>query len=411
MSEQDMAGVEGWVTRSLGSLASRVTQRNLADDRNVLTISAKFGLVSQEEFFNRRVASADLSQYFRLHRGDFAYNKSYSAGYPAGVVRQLDLYDSGVVSPLYICFRVDPEVADADFVSYYFDSGLLNDAILNIAKEGVRNHGLLNVRVEDFFALELHLPTLEKQRQIVKIIEAAEGEIEALGAVLEKVRLERAALVRDLIPVSPEPTKIPDWEILALRDVVPSADYGISSPLTDDARGTPVLRMNNIHEGKPALQELKYSDEKIPTRLLLQAGDVLFNRTNSLERVGKSCVWTEELRGASFASYLIRLNFDRTRVHPAYLVEWLEHDLIRRRVRRLATPGAQQVNVNPTSLRGMDIELPSLEVQGRIVDSMQAIDYLQQCTAVKQEKLKVQQKALMDDLLTGRVRVPVGAER
>jgi len=411
MREETSAGGEGWTARNLGSLASRVTQRNLADDRNVLTISAKYGLVSQEEFFNRRVASADLSQYFQLRRGDFAYNKSYSAGYPAGVVRKLDLYDSGIVSPLYICFRVDPEVADADFVSHFFDSGILNTAVLDIAKEGVRNHGLLNVKVEDFFALEINLPSLSEQRRIVEILDALEGEIAALGKILKKVGLERAALVRDLIPIDLEPTEIPDWELLSLRSVVPSADYGISSSLTDDARGTPILRMNNIQDGKPELQELKYSDAQIPARLLLKAGDVLFNRTNSLERVGKSCVWSGELANASFASYLIRLNFDRTRVHPSYLVEWLEHDLIRRRVRRLATPGAQQVNVNPTSLRGMEIELPSLEAQGRIVDSLQAIDHLQERTAAKQEMLKVQQKALMDDLLTGRVRVPVSAER
>lgn len=72
-----------------------------------MTIAAQYGLVSQEEFFNKNVASENLSGYYLLQNGDFAYNKSYSGDYVWGTVKRLDNYEQGVLSPLYICFRPD----------------------------------------------------------------------------------------------------------------------------------------------------------------------------------------------------------------------------------------------------------------------------------------------------------------
>ena len=76
----------------------------------MLTISGERGLIRQREFFNKSVASADLSGYTLLHRSEFAYNKSYSAGYPMGAIKPLMNYDAGVVSSLYLCFRLRPDV-------------------------------------------------------------------------------------------------------------------------------------------------------------------------------------------------------------------------------------------------------------------------------------------------------------
>src|SRR5690606_16494407 len=109
----------GWRLCPLGDIATRVIRRNHIDSDNILTISARHGLVNQEEYFQRKVASSDRLGYWLLHRGDFAYNKSYSDGYPAGVVRRLENYDFGVVSPLYICFRPDERHVDPSFLAHY----------------------------------------------------------------------------------------------------------------------------------------------------------------------------------------------------------------------------------------------------------------------------------------------------
>ena len=95
-----------WKANRLRNITTRHTKRNTIGNTNVLTISAQYGLINQAEFFNKAVASDDKSNYFLLEKGDFAYNKSYSNGYPFGAIKRLTRYEVGIVSPLYICFRI-----------------------------------------------------------------------------------------------------------------------------------------------------------------------------------------------------------------------------------------------------------------------------------------------------------------
>jgi len=189
-----------WSPCDFDQVFERITRKNTVGNQNVLTISAQHGLVGQRDFFNKSVASENLQGYTLLTRGDFAYNKSYSAGYPLGAIKPLLAYDAGVVSSLYLCFRLRPDAqADADFFRHYFEAGTLNEEISGIAQEGARNHGLLNVSVTDFFKLRLHVPGLETQRRIAEVINAAEAEELSIAAQLDRLRQEKKALMQDLL--------------------------------------------------------------------------------------------------------------------------------------------------------------------------------------------------------------------
>lgn len=178
----------------------RVARKNSSGNDNVLTISGERGLIRQREFFNKSVASADLSGYTLLHRGEFAYNKSYSAGYPMGAIKPLMNYDAGVVSSLYLCFRLHPDVdASFDFFRHYFEIGLLNEGIGGIAQEGARNHGLLNVGIGDFFKLRLHVPDADEQRAIATAVNTAEAEEQLQLQRLRALRAEKLALMQQLL--------------------------------------------------------------------------------------------------------------------------------------------------------------------------------------------------------------------
>lgn len=136
-----------WEDMELGDVCSRVMEKNNGQSTNVVTISAQQGLIRQEEFFKKSVASELLDNYFVLRKGQFAYNKSYSNGYPMGAIKRLNRYDDGVVTTLYICFEIkDHSETDTDFLEQYFDSGLLNRGLTQVAAEGGRAHGLLNVK-------------------------------------------------------------------------------------------------------------------------------------------------------------------------------------------------------------------------------------------------------------------------
>src|SRR5207237_3207704 len=119
-----------------------VSTRNVELNDNVVTISAQEGFVRQEDFFKKRVASSMLENYYLIEKGHFAYNRSYSNGYPFGAIKRLTKYDKGVVTTLYICFALKPQ-ADADplFFEHYFEAGLLNAGLATVTNEGGRAHG------------------------------------------------------------------------------------------------------------------------------------------------------------------------------------------------------------------------------------------------------------------------------
>ena len=160
-----------WDSYRLKDVCQRVTERNSKGLYSlVLTIAAQYGLVSQTDFFNKSVASENLSNYYIIKKGDFAYNKSYSGEYPWGAVKRLELYEQGVLSPLYICFRPNPLIVNSDFLSHYYETHKWHNGIAQIAGEGARNHGLLNISISDFFATLHRLPGLPEQKKIASYL-------------------------------------------------------------------------------------------------------------------------------------------------------------------------------------------------------------------------------------------------
>ena len=160
-------GFEGeWVEKRLKDISKRVTRKNndLVSER-ALTISAQFGLIDQEEFFQKKIASKDVSGYYLIKKGEFAYNKSYSTGYPLGAIKRLDKYENGVLSTLYILFKaVD---VDSDYLAHYYESDKWHREVSMCAAEGARNHGLLNIAPADFFNTRLVIPKELAEQQAI----------------------------------------------------------------------------------------------------------------------------------------------------------------------------------------------------------------------------------------------------
>ena len=173
--EYPMCRIEGFEqalsTYKMSDFSSRIATKNKDSKCSlVLTIAAQYGLVNQESFFNKSVASENLTGYYLLHKGEFAYNRSYSAGYDWGAVKRLDNYDEGVLSTLYICFKINETIVDSDYLAYYFESTKWHRGLSDIAGEGARNHGLLNVSITDYFNTKHRFPVIEEQKAIAKML-------------------------------------------------------------------------------------------------------------------------------------------------------------------------------------------------------------------------------------------------
>lgn len=194
---------EEWKDYAIRDIFERITERNRIGCRNVLTISAQYGIVSQSEYFNKNVAAADLSNYYLIKRGDFAYNKSRSQGYTYGIIRPLNLYKDGIVSPIYLCFRIKQGITCCrDFLEYLFDTVPLLDNLGEIAQEGARNHGLLNIATEDFFdKMRLTIPvTIDEQQKIADCLSSINGEIKSYEDKITALELHKKGLMQQLFP-------------------------------------------------------------------------------------------------------------------------------------------------------------------------------------------------------------------
>lgn len=160
---------DAWEQRKLGDIVERITRKNENLESILpLTISAQYGLIDQNEFFDKRIASKDVTGYYLVRKGEFAYNKSTSSDAPWGAIKRLDRYESGVLSTLYIVFRIlDEEKIDSDYLVTYYDTDLWHKGVQAIAAEGARNHGLLNIAPADFFETTVSMPQdIEEQRKI-----------------------------------------------------------------------------------------------------------------------------------------------------------------------------------------------------------------------------------------------------
>ena len=190
---------EDWEQRKLSQFTARVTRKNGGQSDLPLTISAQDGLVDQRKYFNRQVASRDMSNYYLIKKGEFAYNKSYSEGYPFGAVKRLNYYDIGALSTLYILFEITDKNISSDFIVSYYMTHLWYKEISKRAAEGARNHGLLNISTEDFFDSELNIPnSIEEQVKIGNFIKEFDKFITLHQRKLDHLQLQKKALLQQM---------------------------------------------------------------------------------------------------------------------------------------------------------------------------------------------------------------------
>ena len=182
---------DAWEQRKLGEVVERITRKNENLESTLpLTISAQYGLINQNEFFDKRIASKDVSGYYLVRNGEFAYNKSTSSDAPWGAIKRLDSYESGVLSTLYIVFKIlDERKTSSDYIVTYYNTDLWHKGIQAIAAEGARNHGLLNVAPADFFETNLTMPKdYAEQQQIGSFFQQLDHLITLHQRELEKLQ-------------------------------------------------------------------------------------------------------------------------------------------------------------------------------------------------------------------------------
>jgi type I restriction enzyme S subunit len=173
-------------------------------------------------------------------------------------------------------------------------------------------------------------------------------------------------------PAPPDTSSLPElpegWVWVTVNQITEVQQYGTSDKANTEPDGVPVLRMGNIQDGKLDFDDLKYMPKDWPDldKFILEPGDVLFNRTNSAELVGKTAVYKEFHPKAVAASYLIRVRVNKT-YHPDFLAFYINSSFGRRYIKSVVSQQVGQANVNGTKLSRMTIPFPPAAEQQRIV--------------------------------------------
>ena len=297
-----------WEQRKLGEIVQRITRKNEDMESSLpLTISAQYGLIDQNVFFDKRIASKDVSGYYLVYRGEFAYNKSTSTDAPWGAIKRLDYYEKGVLSTLYIVFRIqDEEKTDSDYLVSYYDTKLWHNGVQAIAAEGARNHGLLNIAPNDFFETNLIIPqSVNEQKLIGTFFKSLDHLITLHQRKYDMLKKVKKAMLEKMFPKNGK--RVPeirfagftdDWEQRKLGDCFSLLQNNTLSR-AELSNGNGVAM--NVHYGDVLIKFdecLDVSREQLPfiekhsvadklKSSYLQNGDVIVADTAEDETVGK----------------------------------------------------------------------------------------------------------------------------
>ena len=380
---------EPWKAEMLSDFSERVTRKNTKNETNLpLTISSKDGLVDQISYFNKTVASKDISSYYLLKEGEYAYNKSYSVGYDFGSIKRLDRYPMGALSTLYICFALKRH--NSDFIRAYFDSLKWYREIYMISAEGARNHGLLNVPTEDFFQTIHYLPQdTREQRKIASFIITLDRRIDAQQSLVKSLKKYKRGLHK-LVFIK---KRKPSWEKLALHDIASFC-----------GGGTPSKDVSSYWEGEIGwisssdIQEEWIDDISVTRRITKTAIDNSATKLCpegtiaivSRVGVGKVAIMPESLCTSQDFTNITSITGNTH--YMAYQIAF------RMKLEAMKTQGTSIKGVTGDTIKAMVLDIPPLEEQKKIADMLTAFDSYIKRAVCELDLFLAMKKALLQQL-------------
>lgn len=292
---------------------------------------------------------------------------------------------TGLCSGDILVLEPNPEVINPDFFPFLVQS----DRFFDFAVQTSAGSLSPRTKFQDLAQFQFLLPPKDQQARLAELLWAGDAVVEGYGRMRNELKSVKSAYF-DTVYCDAEA------KTMSLGDCLKYSQYGISESLSEIGE-IPVLRMNNIVEGKVTFDDLKYVDSKsIPKleTLMLKKGDILFNRTNSFDLVGKVGIVDFD-ESATFASYLIRLRTNDKIVLPQYLNLYLNSAIGQRLIRVHRTPGVSQSNINPENLKKIDVPILPISKQEILLKKIDTIENAE----TDYQALQIVIKETMDILL------------
>jgi len=315
--------------------------------------------------------------------------------------------DGAIASTGYCVLRCDLTKTEPGFL-YSF---LLTDHF-NARMAGLeRGASYPAVRDSDVTASWFPLPPLPEQKKIAHILSMVQRAIEMEERIIQTTTELKKAIMHKLFTegLRNEPQKqteiglVPEsWEVVELGDMLSLAQYGMS--VKGNSEGNyPILRMTNQVDGQIVDRNLQYVEisDADYAKFKVERGDILFNRTNSLDLVGRTAIF--DIEGEFlFASYLIRLRTNDRQLDPFFLNSYFNTDEIQARLKSIATRAISQSNISASRLKGFPVPKPSLEEQKEIVAQAKVLERKLAVHRYQLEQLKDLFRTLLHELITAK---------
>ena len=398
-----------WEQRKLGDAFERVVRKNTNNESRLpLTISAQDGLVDQITYFNNRVASRDVSNYYLVYNGEFAYNKSTSDGYPFGAVKRLDWYEKGVLSTLYIVFALKhPEKDDSDFMTVFYDTDRWHRGVAERAAEGARNHGLLNISADDFFDIDTTMPEDKvEQEKIGRLLKKLDTLITLHQRKYERLVNIKKSMLDKMFPQNG--ASVPEirfkgftdpWEQRKLGEICDFITKG-ATPTTYgfswQPDGVPFFRNDSIKDNVFVFGEFSYISEaanEVLKRSEVHGNDILIAITGDIGKVG---IIPDTVEKANINQHIARVRI-RKEALPYFVYQYLASDDTQKEYQKIKT-GLSMPQLSLEQVRDIVVKIPEFNEQGKIADCLRRIDTLITLHQRKLEKLQNIKKSCLEKM-------------
>jgi type I restriction enzyme S subunit len=377
----------GWRIYPFSEIADSITER--VDDPSASGLEHYVGLEHLDPDtprISRWGTPSDVeATKLRFYPGDVIYarRRAYQ--------RKLGVADwDGIASAHALVLRARPEVCLPGFLPFFLQSDQFHRRALDISVGSLSptiNWKTLSVQ-------KFALPPTSDQVAIVELL----GAFERTRSLLVETS-SSAQQFRDALMADPELHSAEE----PLGSLLLACDYGISVA-PQDRGDVPILRMNNLEGGELVLDDLRWIPAAgLQDADLVEPDDILFNRTNSIDLVGKVALVPHGLEPMAFASYLIRLQVDRKRVLPAFVVGFLQSAVGRSRISRFITRGVSQANVNSSNLKRVMVPVPPMTLQEQVVQQWQAVRDLQDALRSHTAETVSMAAVIREELLAGGV--------
>ena len=337
-----------------------------------LTISSKDGLVDQVTFFNKTVASKDMSGYYLLKKGEYAYNKSYSVGYDFGSIKRLERYPMGALSTLYICFALTKY--NSDYIKTYFDSLKWYKEIYMISAEGARNHGLLNVPTDELFSTYHYITeNIKEQEKIARLMELIESRIQKQQSLVDKLKKYKRGLLQAVFNQKIRLTKSEEnWQIYRIGDLLKICHGKDYKNISSQQKTYPVLGTGGV---------IDYVDEYIcnwPCVLIGRKGTI--NKPQYME----TPFWSVD---TLFYSKPNKNQHPKFQFYLFQTINWQKYN-----------EASGVPSLSSSTIEGIKVNVPNYETQAEINNIFSFVDCRIESTEKSLNNLLLLKKALLQQL-------------